>query len=129
MFREISLSVEEKRDLLNVFEECTRKSDRSDKIRVSEIRGQVLRFWDTEKAKEREFVNSVYSNVLLPLFLKFQRSVIPEDYNELFNLFRPLEVVRSNIHETFVNFMTVILQATFVHILLFCISNILCNRL
>jgi hypothetical protein len=67
-----------------------------------EIKEQIIRLWDktnrggkeNEKGKEYEWVQQISSNHLEPLFMKLFRTNIPNKYNELLDLYHPIELIR-----------------------------------
>jgi hypothetical protein len=104
--RQCSLGIQCKRDLINAFNTFVGKSE--DYNKVSEIKQQVIRFWGHEKSKEKLWVEHISTKVLLPLFQKYQRTTITEEQKVLFTLYRPIEICRSNIEDTFTKFKNVI---------------------
>jgi hypothetical protein len=108
LLRECSIGIQRRRDLMHAFDTFIGKQENSKK--VSEIKLQVTRFWDTEKASEKVWVEEVSSNVLLPLFNTFQCTKISnQQYNTLFSLYRPIEICRSKtVCQSFANFNSVL---------------------
>ncbi len=104
MLRECSLRTQNKRDLFSALDSVTAGKQEDPDKHVSEIKKQVIRFGDDDKAKEKQWVERISSEVLLPLFQKFAKTDIPEDYKLLFSSYRPIEITRSIIPRTFGSF-------------------------
>jgi hypothetical protein len=124
VLRHCSLAVQHRRDLLRLFKDYEGPS--KDSKRFSEIKEQVIRFWDktnregkeNEKGKEYEWVQQISSNHLEPLFMKLFRTNIPNKYNELLDLYRPIELIRSNIH-FIMNYFKMVLHICLYQLLLY----------
>jgi hypothetical protein len=100
LLRENSLSIRNRREILSGFESIT---DTQTQNSPSEIRRQVVRF-DVEKGSEKQWVEHIAFNVLLPLFKKFVNTVIPPNLHQLLALYRPLDLCNANIDKTFAYF-------------------------
>jgi hypothetical protein len=104
MLRECSIRIQNKRDLFSALDTVTAGKQEDPNKHISEIKEQVLRFGNGDKAKEKKWVERISSEFLLPLFKKFANTEIPKDYKLLFSSYRPIEITRSIIPRTFGSF-------------------------